>query len=146
MIDRLVLATDGSASVQRATAVAIDLAERFEATIHALYVIDEDEIDAAPEDVRDELRDGLEDQSSGALGSIRASADTDITAEVRAGRPPVEIVRYADEVEADIVAIGTRGRHGEHRLLLGSVAEEVVRRSPIPVLTVRQLADASSAT
>ncbi len=146
MIDRLVLATDGSASIERATAVAIDLAERFEATIHALYVIDEDDLDAAPADVREGLRSGLEDRSTGALGMIRDEADTAVAAEVRTGRPGVEIVSYAEEVDADIVAIGTRGRHGEHRLLLGSVAEEVVRRCPIPVLTVRQLANGSSAT
>ncbi|MFC6724764.1 universal stress protein, partial [Halobium palmae] len=46
---------------------------------------------------------------------------------------------YAREEDADLVATGTRGRHGENRFLIGSVAERVVRTCPVPVLTVRQL-------
>jgi len=50
-----------------------------------------------------------------------------------------EIIDYAGKHDADLVATGTRGRHGEHSFLLGSVAEAIVRRCPVPVLTVRQL-------
>lgn len=142
MIETLVVATDGSASVRRAVTTAAELADRFDAAVHALYVIDEDEVDAAPADVQDDLRSGLADRSEAAFGDI-PDTDQSVTTEVRTGRPGVEIVNYVDAIEADVVAIGTRGRHGEHRLLLGSVAEEVVRRSPVPVLTVRQLTDGS---
>lgn len=142
MIETLVIATDGSTSVKRAVTVGADLADRFDASIHALYVIDADEVDAAPVEVRDDLRDGLADRSSGAFAEIPETADQ-VTTEVRTGRPAVEIVRYATAIDADVVTIGTRGRHGEHRLLLGSVAEEIVRRCPMPVLTVRQLTDGS---
>jgi nucleotide-binding universal stress UspA family protein len=58
---------------------------------------------------------------------------------VREGDPAIEICRYARDVDADVIGTGTRGRHGEHSFLLGSVAEAVVRRSSIPVLTVRWL-------
>jgi nucleotide-binding universal stress UspA family protein len=58
---------------------------------------------------------------------------------VREGDPAGKITDYAREHDADVVATGTRGRHGEHRFLLGSVAERVVRTCPVPVLTVRQL-------
>jgi len=68
-------------------------------------------------------------------------ADLDITIEAREGRPAAEISKYAREIDADVVAMGTRGRHGENRFLIGSVAERVVRTCPIPVLTVRQLTD-----
>lgn len=140
MIETLVIATDGSASVKRAVTVAMDLAERFGASVHVIYVIDADEIEAAPESIREELREGLENRAPDVFDEL-SQVSGSITTSVRTGRPAVEIVSYAEEVDADIVAIGTRGRHGEHRLLLGSVAEAVVRRSPIPVLTVRQLSD-----
>lgn len=123
MIDTVVVATDGSESVRRCVDVSLDVAERFDADLHALYVLDDDENpDTAFEDVRQR-------------------AATEITAATRKGDPAEAITDYAVEVDADIVATGTRGRHGEHRFLLGSVAETVVRSCPIPVLTVRQLAE-----
>lgn len=139
MIDTVVVATDGSESVKRAVATAIDLAERFDATVHAVYVIGEDDLAGTPDDVRTAVRDSLTERGEEALASVTAEFGTDVTTEIRTGRPAKEIIEYSRSVDADLVAIGTRGRHGEHRLLLGSVAEEVVRRCPIPVLTVRQL-------
>jgi len=62
-----------------------------------------------------------------------------VTTAVREGRPATVIREYAVEHDADMVAMGTRGRHGENRFLIGSVAERVVRTCPVPVLTVRQL-------
>jgi nucleotide-binding universal stress UspA family protein len=52
------------------------------------------------------------------------------------GKPATEIVRWAEEHGADLIVLGTHGRHGFRRLVLGSVAEEVVRGAPCPVLTV----------
>ena len=62
-----------------------------------------------------------------------------MTTVVREGEPAAEICGYAAEIEADLVVTGTRGRDGEHRNLIGSVAEAVVGDSPAPVLTARQL-------
>lgn len=67
-----------------------------------------------------------------------------MTVAVREGRPAAEISNYAREVDADAVAMGTRGRHGENRFLIGSVAERVVRTCPVPVLTVRQLEEGTT--
>ncbi|WP_128477257.1 universal stress protein [Halorussus pelagicus] len=139
MIDTVVVATDGSESVTRAVRVALDLAERFDATVHALYVVDTGEIESSPEELRDELRDALESQGADALDAVRDHADRELTTAVREGRPAAEITEYARERDADMVATGTRGRHGENRFLIGSVAERVVRSCPVPVLTVRQL-------
>ena len=144
MIDSVVLATDGSASVARATVVALDLAHRFGAEVHALYVVEESDVAAAPEDVRDRLREALEADGETALEDVREASGQAITTAVREGRPASEIGTHAREHDADLVAVGTRGRHGEHRFVLGSVAEAVVRNCPVPVLTVRQL-DAGSA-
>ncbi|WP_338740837.1 universal stress protein [Haloplanus salilacus] len=139
MFDTIVVATDGSKSVRRAVSVALDLADRFDATVHALYVIDEGDIEASPERVRDEMRDAFDDSAHDALEEVAAATDRSVTTAVREGRPATEIREYAESVDADVVAMGTRGRHGENRFLIGSVAERVVRTCPVPVLTVRQL-------
>jgi nucleotide-binding universal stress UspA family protein len=56
---------------------------------------------------------------------------------VREGPPVVEIVRYARDAEIGLIVIGTHGRGGLAHVFLGSVAENVVRKAPCPVLTVR---------
>jgi nucleotide-binding universal stress UspA family protein len=145
MFETIVIATDGSDSVSRAVAVALDLADRFDGTVHALSVIDAGEIDSSPETVKDQLREALTEQADSALSTVTESTDQPVTTAVREGRPATEIGNYAREVDADVVATGTRGRHGENRFLIGSVAERVVRTCPVPVLTVRQLEDAEEA-
>ena len=55
---------------------------------------------------------------------------------VRSGSPAVEILRYAAEAEADLLVLGTHGRTGFERFMVGSVAEKVLRKAPCPVLTV----------
>ncbi|QZY00938.1 universal stress protein [Halobaculum rubrum] len=137
--DTIVVATDGSDSVSRAVEVALDLADRFDAAVHALYVVDSGEVDSSPEEVRDQMRNALQERGGEAIVDVQKRAGIDVTAVVREGRPANEIGDYAREIDADLVATGTRGRHGENRFLIGSVAERVVRTCPVPVLTVRQL-------
>jgi nucleotide-binding universal stress UspA family protein len=139
MFETVVIATDGSESVERAVDAAVDLARRFDAAVHALYVVDESEVDSCPDRLRGEMRDALEESGEEALDEVRARADRDVTTAVQTGRPAAEICSYARESDVDLVATGTRGRHGENRFLIGSVAERVVRSCPTPVLTVRQL-------
>jgi universal stress protein A len=59
--------------------------------------------------------------------------------EARSGHPVETILRAIDECEAKLVVVGTHGRSGPARLLLGSVAENVLRRSPVPVMVVREI-------
>jgi nucleotide-binding universal stress UspA family protein len=145
MFDTIVIATDGSESVQRAVDVALDIARRFSADVHAITIVDTDEIDSSPERLQEEMEDALKEQAEEALASVRASTTLDVTTSVEVGRPAVRIREYAERIDADLVALGTRGRHGENRFLIGSVAESVVRSCPMPVLTVRQLAEDESA-
>lgn len=139
MIDTVVVATDGSESVRRCVDVAFDLGARFEADMHALYVVDDTEIESSPEQLREDLEAALEESGEETLAEVRDWTDREVTTAIRRGDPASEIVAYAQEQDADVVATGTRGRHGEHRFLLGSVAERIVRTCPVPVLTVRQL-------
>ncbi len=142
MFDTVVIATDGSKSAQRAIRTALDIADRFNATVHALYVVDEGEISRTPEEVRDEIGKAIEDAGEEALEFVNSEAEAkngEVVTAIEHGDPKREIIAYSERVGADVIAMGTRGRHGEHAFLLGSVAESIVRQSPIPVLTVRQL-------
>jgi nucleotide-binding universal stress UspA family protein len=141
MFETVLLATDGSGSVQRAVEVALDIARRFDADVHAVYVVDTAEVSSSPEELREELHVALEENGEETLATLRDHADQSITTEILEGRPSKVICTYAREHHVDVVAMGTRGRHGEDRFLLGSVAERVVRSCPVPVLTVRQLED-----
>jgi len=144
MFETVVVATDGSESVSRAVECTLDLAEKFDATVHALYVVDESRVDPLPERVRDDVRSALDEQGTEAIDAVveanrRSGSAVELETAVRVGRPVRQIVGYVRDVEADALAMGTRGRSGEHSFLLGSVAERVVRTCPVPVLTVRQL-------
>lgn len=143
MFDTVVIATDGSGSAQRAVEAALDLADTFDATVHALYVVDPDSVEDSPEDHRETLERALATTGGHALSFVRETAadgdDDEVITAVREGAPAEEIIAYATEHDADLIATGTRGRHGEHAFLLGSVAEEIVRHAPMPVLSVRQL-------
>ena len=161
MIDQLVVATDGSESGERAVSVALDLARRFDATVHSLSVVDttaeneEREENRGSEesggDANAEADDRAEDtearkrRAQEAVETVADRTDREVRTAVREGAPAAVVRTYAEEHAADLVATGTRGRHGAHRFLLGSVAEAVVRTCPVPVLTVRQLADAADA-
>lgn len=150
MFQTVVIATDGSESAGRAVRMALDLAGRFDATAHAVYVVDSGELQASPDSYRADLADALETAGGKALSYVEDHADEaagcEVVTAVREGDPARELVAYAESVNADVVATGTRGRHGDHAFLLGSVAEALVRRSEIPVLTVRQLGDDERAT
>ncbi|WP_336326928.1 universal stress protein [Halovenus sp. HT40] len=147
MFETVVIATDGSESAERCVETAVDFASRFDAEVHALYVVDTDEIETSPDEIRDDLETAIEKAGDEALSFAQQEAgeSIDLTTGVREGEPAAEIMEYADEIDADVIAVGTRGRHGDHAFLLGSVAEAVVRSAPQPVLTVRQLEEAEAA-
>lgn len=139
MFETVVIATDGSESGRRAVETALDLAERFEAEVHALCVVDRSRVAGLPDELHGEVERALESQAERSLSAVRDRTGREVTTAVREGSPAAEITGYAREVGADVVATGTRGRDGEHSFLLGSVAERVVRTCSVPVLTVRQL-------
>jgi len=137
VFDTIVIATDGSASVQRAVGVALDIAERFDGhgsrrdssanqkssisynfDVHALFVVDEGEVESSPESVREELRDGLRDDGEDAVADVATRAELPVTTAVREGRPASTISDYAREVDADVVATGT----GQRRTAISSAA------------------------
>lgn len=107
--------------------------------ITALYVVDPLEGDYHPEGPRSEPTKRSEQIGEEARQRYD-TADLDSTEfdyVTLQGKPAHEIVQYATEHDVDQIVMGSRGRSGMKRLLLGSVAETVVRRSPVPVNVVR---------
>lgn len=147
-IKTIVLPTDGSDCSAKAMAYALSFAKQYGARVVALHVIDrrwEDQTRVAfaevGQDLTQKIRKGYEEEARRILQEVVAAADKAgvfVETRVLAGIPFEEIVRVGKDVSADLIIMGTHGRAGMSHLLLGSVAEKVVRRSPCPVLTVRQ--------
>lgn len=93
------------------------------------------------QDVTKRIRNGYGEEARRILrGVTDAAGNAGVHVETRivTGIPYEDIVRVGTELPADLIIMGTHGRSGVSHLLLGSVAEKVVRRAPCPVLTVRQ--------
>lgn len=143
-LKRILVPTDFSEYGKLATRYGVALAEQFQADLHLLHVID-DYFLLAPEanlmlpDRNQYLRD-LKAAADQELAQSPANGALPAARIVRCsvvGRPFEEIARYAGEHEVDLIVIGSHGRRGFSHLLLGSVAERVVRTAGCPVLTVR---------
>lgn len=138
--ENVLLPTDGSEAADVATDRAIEFADAFDATLHAVSVVDDT---ALGFDVRSAaVGEELEDAATEAVADVAARATDagveNVVESVPRGRVPQEILAYVDENDIDVVVMGTAGRSGADRVLLGSVTERVVRTSPIPVVTVRR--------
>lgn len=130
---------DGSDSAERALEYAIDIYPN--ATITVLHVIDISTASersglAYDESVQEELEHLAREIFETAEEVITAAGfEGELETTTGFGSPTRSIVDHAEEVDA--VVMGSKGRHGAARLLLGSVAETVVRRAPVPVTVVR---------
>ncbi len=145
MYDRILLPTDGSDGMAHVVEHAGELARAHDATVHALYVVDTTSLSTLPMDASLEGVHGLlREEGATAVEKVerRTPDGVDVEHTVSEGSPASQIVKCARDADCDVVVMGTHGRGGLNRLLLGSVAEHVVRRSPVPVVTVPVGADA----
>lgn len=138
MYDEILFPTDGSAGADAALEHAIELAETHDATIHVLNVVDATYLGGAAAEATtvEALRQQGDEAVEAAVEWI-AARDVEVVRELRQGEPYAEIVDYANEAGVDVIVMGTRGRRGLDRYLLGSVTEKVVRTADVPVLTIR---------
>ena len=143
---RILLATDGSEDARRATDAALDLAEKLDSELHVTYVepmparhigLARLSADLPPEvvaSVEEEAKTKLAEQ----VGK-RGAGDGEVArAHARVGSPAAEIVALAEELEAGLVVVGSRGLGGLRRALMGSVSDSVVRHAHCPVMVVRK--------
>lgn len=137
MYERILHPTDGSEGSDAAADHAIDLATRYDASLHAVHAVD---TSVAPETNVVGVFEQLEEAGRAAVDRVVERAEAAgvdaVEGSVERGRPHRVILDAVDDHDVDIVVMGTHGRTGIDRYLLGSVAEKVVRTSPVPVLTV----------
>ncbi|PSQ45865.1 hypothetical protein BRD17_00665 [Halobacteriales archaeon SW_7_68_16] len=140
MYDRVLIPTDGSSTAMRGAEYGVRLAAAADATIHAVAVAEPggfQPLDALfnPSEGSAVRGESDEEEYVRAVAGLADDHGVDVEATVRHGSPAEEIVSRVETTEPDLVAMGTRGRSGIGRKLLGSVAEEVVHAAPTPVLT-----------
>lgn len=137
---RILIPYDGSEQADEAVAYAAS--EHADADVVLLYVLDfvEAGYDAPPESATpgywDDWYEELEAHGREILADAATAFEGEIETDIVAGRPSRVIVEYVDEHDVDAIVMGSHGRDGLARVLLGSVAETVVRRSPVPVTVV----------
>lgn len=139
MYDRILLPTDGSDETEPAIEQAVDLADRYKASLHILYVVDQTAI--TPDMNEEVMYDEFKEMGQSIVNELTDRAEqagvSDGIGSVQYGMPHQEILEYADEESIDLIVMGTHGRSGLERYVLGSVAEKVVRLSEVSVLTTR---------
>ncbi|QFU82999.1 universal stress protein [Natronorubrum aibiense] len=139
MYESILVATDGSETAREAISHAVELANRFDARLYGIAVLERrTEYDNAIVDP-DEVRRRQREQASEALEVVTeaaAAADVAVETTIRSGVPYEEIIAYADEQDASAIVIGARGRSSFRRALLGSTVDRVVRSTTRPVLVI----------
>lgn len=132
-IQNIVCAVDFSASAETAVHAALDLAHKHGARLHLVHAWH-----VAPYVERmPDLAASIERDMSrelDALAQRHAARGLTILRQTRRGHPALEVLLAARETDADLVVVGTSGKTGIDRVLLGSVAERILRTSPVPVL------------
>jgi len=140
---RLLVPIDFSDASISAFSTALDLAAALAAEIRVIHIhqlqvpyvgdggfyVPEMDEDEAQEERKKELDEFVKKHGSG---------DITIDSEVRLGDPETEINEVADEFQVDLIVMGTHGRSGLSHLLMGSVTENVIRHTNVPVMVVRQ--------
>ena len=141
-INNILVPIDFSANANTALEEAVDLAQKYQATLHVVYVIPqvifhpdwatdvEDTVDI--DDIVDEAQQAVEKMTE-----PYTATGVPIHAHVLSGGPYIEIIRLAKQLEVELITIGAHGTSKRKPSLMGSVAEKVVREAPCSVFTVR---------
>ncbi len=144
MYDRVLFPTDGSEGVDRATDHAIDAADRYDATLHVLYVVDSEVINAYSGDEFVSGAEGAEEtleqtgrEAIEAVAERASAAGVDVETALVYGVPHEAILEYVDGEDIDLTVMGSKTRPGQYRRMLGSVTERVSRQSVAPVSIVK---------
>lgn len=145
-LERVLVATDFGEAAEMALKYGCELARTFGAELHVLHVVEDVTSRAlvmaagTPEEIA-LAQAGMEDDAKRRLGDLLSEEDrrrSRVTTVIETSTTPAAaIVKYAKRIDAGLIVIGTHGRGPVTHLLLGNVAERVVRTAPCPVLTIR---------
>ncbi|WP_254841517.1 MULTISPECIES: universal stress protein [Haloarculaceae] len=136
--ENILIPTDGSTGAVHAAEHGLSLAAAVDATVHALSVVDDASLGL---DVRSAASESDGEQAAtDAVDDLGSEADSygvrNTVTHIEHGDPAEEILECIDSNDIDAVVMGTTGRRGTDRILLGSVAEKTARSAPVPVITV----------
>jgi nucleotide-binding universal stress UspA family protein len=136
----IVITTDGSEKNTSAVIEGLMIARLTGANVKVIFVIDMKPLySGVAEESYGNIYESYEKDGKEALQSIKELAgDLKIKTFLLTGKPANEIIRFAKEHEADLLIVGTQGKSGLGKMILGSVAESVVRNAPCSVLVVRK--------
>ena len=142
-IKTILVPTDFSECSDDAVRYGLELARRFDAHLHLLHVVQDPVTQPwAAEGFSVPLFEVVDQWQKQAEQRLRTSVPEEdkgrVTVASIIATPYAEILDYAAAHNADLIVMGTHGRGGVSHMLLGSIAERVVRRAPCPVLTVRK--------
>jgi nucleotide-binding universal stress UspA family protein len=137
---KIVIATDGSEKNLSAVIEGLMIARATGAKLQIIYVIDTKALTTGViEESYAGMYDSLREEGDQALEQAKDLAgDLDVETSLLTGKPATEIARFVKDNGADLLVIGTQGKTGLGKLILGSVAETIVRTSPCSVLVVRK--------
>ncbi len=142
MFRKIVSPVDFSEFTDEIVAYAVDIATKYNAELHLLHVMPNlnyftpYESFLTPENLVS-IESNIEKEVAKDFDKVTKKIDIPVSKVIKTGVTFVEIIDYIKENEIDLVVMGTHGRSGIEHILIGSVAEKVVRKSPCPVLTVR---------
>ena len=149
---RILLATDGSKEAELATRTAIDLAQKTGSEVHVVHVfgitpvgppVYPEATDLQGEALEEEAEERISEQRArevleAEVEKVRSAGGMVAQAHLIEGRVAPEVVALAEEIGAGLIGLGSRGRGGIRRALMGSVSDSVVRHAHCPVLVVRE--------
>ena len=139
LFKKILIATDGSKRTQNAVETGIELAKQHNSKVYAIYVVDTVTFTSIPMDVTwENMYQLLKDEGEEAVSRVKEAAQgVDVETQVLEGNPAVELTKFAKDNGIELIVVGTLGKSGIDRLLLGSVAEKVVRIAPCPVMVIK---------
>lgn len=138
---RILVATDFGEASERALELALELAVQFDSELTLIHVWEFPSYEymgavPAADDLAERIAEAANAQMASTIGLLKPRCSK-LNSIVRMGHAASELLSCIEEIRPDLLVLGTHGRRGFKRALLGSVAEKLVRCSPIPVLTVR---------
>lgn len=140
MYDDVLVPTDGSRGTAETLDHALAIARDNDATVHAVYVVDQRQYRAAEADAKAEVIRSLETEGERAIDDVRVrveEAGLPLETELAEGIPTREIAAYVESADIDLAVMGTHGHTGRNRVAnLGSVTERVIKNVDVPVLVV----------
>ena len=143
---KILLATDDSEEAALAAQTAADIVDKTGSELHVVLVglsvgyvgMGPPEIANIPAPRQEELNEEARRLLDAQVRQIESTGGTVAQAHLRTGRPEEEILGLADELDVGLIVLGSRGRSGIRRALMGSVSDSVVRHAHCPVLVVRK--------